>query len=219
MPQKLSGKATLSTVNGIVKKVIKNQTGGYNVTVGEKTFVVPAGRRPVVEVGQNITAGDALSDGVVKPQELGELKDHLTAQRYLVGEASKIYGDKFYKKTFETMVRGISDNAEINDAPDDSGFLRGDKTTKSFVDYLNRKRAKEGLQPIGYTPYLKSILTLNTDQDDWMVRVSTNRIKQAISTGAAKGQYANIKGKDPIPAYLYGEDFGKNINPEAGEFY
>ena len=38
-------------------------------------------------------------------------------------------------------------------------------------------------------------------------------------TGAAKGQYANLKGKDPIPAYIYGENFGKQVMPDKGEFY
>jgi len=38
-------------------------------------------------------------------------------------------------------------------------------------------------------------------------------------TGAAKGQYANLKGRDPIPAYIYGESFGKQIMPDKGEFY
>ena len=84
---------------------------------------------------------------------------------------------------------------------------------------MNKQRAKEGLDEIKYTPYFKSIETLNTDSDDWMTKVTTNRIKAALRVGAAKGQYANIKGKDPIPAYLYAENFGKNTNYEKGEFF
>lgn len=219
VPQKLSGKATLADQEGVISKITKNPTGGYNIFVNTKMHVVPAGRMPIVTVGQRVQKGDALSEGVIKPQELGSLKSHLDAQKYMVNEASKVYGDKFYKKTFETMVRGISDNAEVTYAPDGSGFLRGDKTTISNLEAINKKRVKEGLEAIEYIPYFKSIETLNTDNDDWLVRMSTNRIQQALTTGAAKAQYSNLKGKDPVPAYLYGDNFGKDFNPDEEIFY
>ena len=219
VPERLSGKATLSEVDGTINSITKNQTGGYNVYINQKLHIIPAGRKPIVSVGQQVNKGDAISDGIIKPQELGELKSHLEAQKYMVNEAANIYGEDFYKKTFETVIKSISDNAEITYAPEDSGFLRGDKSTISFLEYLNKKRKKEGLELIQYKPYFKSIQTLNVDTDDWLTKVTTNRIKAALTAGASKGQFANLKGRDPIPAYLYAEEFGKNINPEKGEFY
>jgi len=219
LPERLSGKATLSEVDGTVSSILKNQTGGYNVLINGKLHIIPAGRKPIIDTGQYVSKGDPISDGIVKPQELAELKSHLDAQKYIVNEASNIYGKDFYKKTFETVVKSISDNAEITYAPEDSGFLRGDVSTISYLDYLNRKRKKEGLELIEYKPFFKSIQTLNVDSDDWLTKVTTNRIKAALTTGASKGQFANIKGKDPIPAYIYAEEFGKNTNPEKGEFY
>jgi len=219
VPERLSGKATLSELNGVIKSITKNQTGGYNVLVDNKLHIVPAGRRPIIEMGQTVEPGQPLSDGVIKPQELGALKSHLDAQKYMVNELSNVYGGDFYKKTFETSVKAISDNAEVTKAPDDSGFLRGDSTTISYLNYLNRLRQKEGLDKIEYKPYFKSVQTSNTDTEDWMTKVTTNRVKAALTTGAAKAQYANLKGKDPIPAYIYGVEFGKDTNYEKGEFY
>lgn len=219
VPERLSGKATLSENDGVIKSITKNQTGGYSIKVNDKNHVIPAGRRPIIDIGQNVKAGDPLSDGVIKPQELGALKTHLDAQRYIVNEASNIYGGDFYKKTFETVVKSISDNADIIKAPDDSGFLRGDASSISYLNYLNKRRKKEGLEEIEFKPYFKSIQTSNTDDEDWMTKVTTNRVKAALTTGAAKGLYANLKGKDPIPAYLYGEEFGKGLDYERGIFY
>ena len=130
-----------------------------------------------------------------------------------------IYKDQFHRKTFETVVRSMSDNAKVTEAPDDSDFLRGDLSSTSYLKYLNKERKKEGLAPIKYEEYFKSISTLNVDYPDFLTQVTTNRIKNALTTGAAKGSYSNIKGKDPIPAYLYGQDFGKGGNVERGEFY
>ena len=219
VPERLSGKATLSTVKGVVKSILKNQTGGYNVTIENKLHIVPSGRRPIIQVGQTVMPGDPISDGVIKPQELGALKSHLDAQKYIVDELSNVYGGDFYKKTFETAIKSISDNAEITGAPDESGFIRGDSSTISYLNYLNRLRKKEGLDPVEYRPYFKSVQTSNTDAEDWLTKVTTNRVKAALTTGSAKGQYANLKGKDPIPAYIYGEEFGKDTNYEKGEFY
>ena len=211
-------KASLSPIDGHVKKIVKNLTGGFDVTVEDKVITIPAGNRPIVAVGTKVMKGDAVSDGVIMPQELGSLKDHLTAQQYIVDEMDNIYKNQFHKKTFETVVRSLSDNAVVTQAPDKSGFLRGDKTSTSYLKTLNKQRKKEGLAPIKYDEYFKSVDTLNVDYDDFLTQFTTNRIKNALTTGAAQGRYANIRGKDPIPAYLYGEEFGKG-DVERGEFY
>jgi hypothetical protein len=102
----------------------------------------------------------------------------------------------------------MSDNAKILYAPDDTEFERGDKVSKSRVEKVNKQRRLEGKEEIRYEPYFKSVDTLNVDNSDWLTRITTNRVKNAIQTGAGLAQYANIAGKDPIPAYLFGEDFG-----------
>lgn len=224
VPETLRGKAILSPVKGKVKSVIKNLTGGFDVriegygTKNDQTVTIPSGRLPVVKIGDSVDKGDRLSEGSIKPQELGDLKDHLIAQRYVVGELDKIYKGQFYKKTFETVVRSLSDNAIITEAPDNSGLMRGDKSSTSYLKHLNKERKKEGLDPIKYNEYFKSVDTLNVDYPDFLTQFTTNRLKLALTTGAAKGNYANLKGKDPIPAYIYGEGFG-NGDVERGEFY
>jgi DNA-directed RNA polymerase subunit beta' len=172
VPEKLGNKATLSSVKGIIKKIQKNSIGGHEVRiegygiVNDKDFIIPPGRVPIVVVGQKVNVGDAISDGVIKPQELGELKDHLAAQNYLTDEASKIYGGNFFRKTFETVIRGISDNAVITSAPDKSGFLRGDRTSISYIKDINKDRKKQGMDLIKFNPYFKSVDTANVDAED-----------------------------------------------------
>jgi hypothetical protein len=59
----------------------------------------------------------------------------------------------------------------------------------------------------------------NADVEDWLTNITTNRVKAGLTIGASKGLYANIRGKDPIPAYVYGENFGKGVDYSKGEFY
>jgi len=222
VPQKLSGKATLSPISGVVKKLEKNEIGGWEVQVGSKTATISPGRKPVVREGNRVKKGDRLSDGVIKPQELGELKDFLTAQKYIVDEIGGIYGDNFHKKSIETVLRGISDNAQITGVPEDvQDLFRGDKTSASYLTKVNKERTHSGLEPIKFEPYFKSIDTLNVDNEDWFTRITTNRVKDGLAKGVAKIQWADIAGKDPIPAYIYGDDFGKpdKKGKRKGGFY
>lgn len=218
VPEFLSGKATLSTVSGRVEKTQKTDIGGWLIWVGGKKHTAEPGRSLVVTVGQMVKKGDKLTDGIIKPQELSALKSHKDAQMYLIDELDAVYDNSFHRKTFETVFRGITDNAIVDEAPEDTGYLRGDRTSISNLKALNKERRSAGLDEIKYTPYLKSIDTLNVDQEDWFTRISTNRVKDALLKGVAKGQWANIAGRDPIPAYIYSEDFGdpKRKGSEGG---
>lgn len=188
VPETLSGKATLSKVDGQVTTLEKNEIGGWDVTVGSTKHIIEPGRNPVVSLGNNVKKGDRLSDGSIKPQELSEMKDHLTAQRYIVDELNEIYGGDFFKKSMETVIRGTSDNAVVTKAPDGSGFFRGDKTSTSYLKKINRGREQQGLEKLEFNPYFKSVDTLNVDAEDWMTRVTTNRVKDGLARGMAKMQ-------------------------------
>lgn len=218
VPETLANKALISEISGTVKSISKNEIGGYTIQIDNEAYQTYPGLEPKVKIGDKVDEGDVLSTGVIKPQELSQRKSHLAAQRYMVDELDKVFQNKFYKKTFETAVRGISDNALIIKAPEDSGFIKGDKSTISFLTELNAQRKSQGLDLVEFKPYFKSIDTLNTDSDDFMTRITTNRVKAALMSGAPKGLISKIKGKDPIPAYIYGEDFGV-MNPDKGEFY
>lgn len=209
VPEKLSGKATLSSKDGKVESVEQNEIGGYDVKVGGTNFIIGPGRTPVVEKGNNVKKGDRLSDGKIKPQELAEFKDFASAQDYIVDGISDVYGGDYFKKGMETVVRGISDNAEITYAPENSGLLRGDKKSTSYIKSVNRERASQDLEPIGFKPYFKSVDTLNVDNEDWGTRITTNRIKDGLAKGMARGDWANLAGKDPVLPFLYGDDFGR----------
>ena len=218
VPETLSGKASLATATGTVSSIKKNAIGGNEVEIDGKVYTIPPEHKVTVQKGDVISKGQPISSGNIQPQELSKLTGHLPAQQYIVNELNNIYKDEFNKKSFETVVRAVSDNAVVTDAPSRSGYYRGDRSSISELNSLNKKRTKEGLDLIKYNPYFKSIETANVDQDDWLTRFTTNRIKQAVQEGVSKGSYANLHGKDPIPAYLYGDEFGKGKTGK-GEFY
>jgi DNA-directed RNA polymerase subunit beta' len=218
VPETLSNKASLASARGTVDSVTRNAIGGYEIEIDGKIYTIPPEHKVIVSKGDVIARGQPISSGNIQPKELGKLTTHLNAQQYIVNELNKIYKDDFNKKSFETVIRAISDNAQVTDAPPRSGYYRGDKSSISELDAINKKRVHEGLDPIKYIPYFTSIEHGNVYQGDWLTRFTTNRIKNAVQEGVARGSYANLHGKDPIPAYLYGDEFGK-MNASRGEFY
>lgn len=219
VPKTVRGKAVLAEKSGTVTKITKNPTGGWIVVIGQKEHRVPAGRELLVKEGEDIEIGDSISTGVVKPQELASLKDFRSAQLQMVNDLSNLFDNKFHKRTFETVIRGISNNAEITEAPEGSGYLRGDLARISELEKINEERTRKQQPLISFTPYFRSISMLPGDKQDWLSRLTTERLKQTITEGAATGMATNIKGNDPLPAYIYGLDFGKDFNPKKGQFY
>jgi len=114
----------------------------------------------------------------------------------------------FHDKTFETVIRSVTDNAEVTEDPEDI-FTRGDKKPKSVLEHENKTRKEVGLKPLRFKPYFKPISTWHTDVEDWLSRFGANRLKQAIQDGAAMGMASNIHGHDPVPGYMYGLEFGE----------
>jgi hypothetical protein len=150
-----------------------------------------------------------LSEGYIKPQELSKLKGHQAAQQQIIDELDDIYQKDYHKKTFETVIRAVSNNARITEAPPGSQFLRGDVTSIQNIEAINKERRKANLPEIKYEPFFKSIQVLPQDREDWMSRVATNRIIQAIRESAATGAASQIHGNDPIPAYFAATEFGR----------
>jgi DNA-directed RNA polymerase subunit beta' len=221
VPQTVVDKAVLAEEAGIVKSILPNPAGGHDLYIQDKRYYIPHGLTIKVSVGQTIKKGDALTMGSIKPQELSQLKDHLTAQLYTADEINNIYDKKFARKSIETVIRGTSNFAEITDIPTDTPvtWLRGDTVPVTAVKKINRELALNGKPLIAYTPFFKSIDVLPLESEDWLSRLTTNRLKQTIQEGAAMGYETNLKGTDPMPAYLQGTSFGQELDPEKKQFY
>jgi DNA-directed RNA polymerase subunit beta' len=223
VPQKIRDAAVLSREDGIVTQITENPAGGKNLFIGRSEYYIPRERRLDVSVGSRVKRGDRLTDGSIKPQELSELKEHLTAQQYIADEINKIYENKFARKTFETVLRGVANNAEITNIPEEveasANFMRGDTVPITRVKKLNRELLAEGKPQIEYKPFFKSISVLPLHSDDWLSRLTTNRLKQTIQEAASMGMESDVKGTDPMSAYLYGLDFGKDVDPTKKKFY
>ncbi len=133
IPKKFPNAATLAELDGEVTSVEKAPQGGHFVYVGsEKHFVHPH-LKVTTKQGQKVEAGDTLSTGVPKPNEVVKYKGIGEGRKYYVDSMHTLFDRDFTKgidkRHFEVLARSQLSNAEVVGDPQ-GGLLRGD-----LVDY------------------------------------------------------------------------------------
>src|SRR6185295_12096828 len=74
----------------------------------QKKYLVPLSRHILVQDGDFVKAGEALSDGSITPSDILSIKGPYAVQSYLVNEVQEVYrlqGVKINDKHIETIVR------------------------------------------------------------------------------------------------------------------
>jgi len=138
--KKIPDKATIASMDGVVKKVSKSSIGGYDVTLSNGDYdevrYVNTNRNLLVKAGDRIKMGDAISDGTISPHDVLQYKGMQETQRHLVSEIGNIMPN-LNKRDIETVVRGITNTTRVMD-PGSSTWIKGDVAPMTTVEYYNR---------------------------------------------------------------------------------
>lgn len=141
MPKIVAGSAALAPIAGTITKIIPGIAGGYDVYVNDKKAYVSRGLKLKVKVGSVVSAGDPLSTGVIKPQDLVKHKGMMPAQEYVSDELKKAYsgqGVNIDGKIFETVVRSLGNTTKINNNPKHADVVPGDIVPYTRVRAYNK---------------------------------------------------------------------------------
>ncbi|HRH60084.1 MAG TPA: DNA-directed RNA polymerase subunit beta', partial [Chitinophagaceae bacterium] len=106
-----------------------------------KKYLVPLTRQILVQDGDFVKAGTALSDGQTAPADILTIKGPFAVQEYVVNEIQEVYrlqGVKINDKHIEVIVRQMMKKVEIVDAGD-TKFLEEDLVDRfDFIDENDR---------------------------------------------------------------------------------
>ena len=133
IPSAFAHKAILSERDGSVSKIMSAPQGGHYVHVNDSHHYVPPTHRVMVSMGQSVYAGDLLSDGVPKPDEIVRHKGLGEGRRYLVDSLTDVYkraGSEVDKRHLETLAKSVLNHVQIVDPGPHDAFIKGD-----IVDY------------------------------------------------------------------------------------
>lgn len=131
VPESFLHKATLANHAGKIAKIETAAQGGNYVWVDQTRHYVPPDLRVLVHVGQEMEAGDTLTDGVPKPDEVVRHKGLGEGRRYLVDTLHDVYkrsGADIDRRHIETLARSVLNHVSIEDPGEDDshGFIKGD---------------------------------------------------------------------------------------------
>ena len=134
-----SNPAVVCEIDGVVNfGAIKR--GNREISVEAKDgvvrkYLVPLSRQILVQDGDFVKAGAALSDGQIAPSDILSIKGPFAVQEYVVNEIQEVYrlqGVKINDKHIEVIVRQMMRKVTIEDAGD-TKFLEGD--TEDRLDF------------------------------------------------------------------------------------
>jgi len=194
------GAARLSPAAGVAR-IAEDEGRGIPVTVvddsgEEHAVLLPIGARPIVADGDEVRAGDPITDGPFDPKELMEIKGIRETQLYLVEEVQRVYRDQgvsIHDKHIELIVRQMTRKIGVTE-PGETDFLPGERVdAKRFRD-TNRNMVTEGKRPAEGRPEIMGITKASLATESWLSAASFQETTRVLTEAAIDGKSDDLIG-------------------------
>lgn len=117
IPATFPGGATHAQGDGRINDIRDAPQGGKEIIVDGETHHADVDQDPIVKVGDRVEAGDPLTDGIERPDELVKHKGIGEARRRFVeifGKYARASGLKADRRNVELVARGLIDHVEMH---------------------------------------------------------------------------------------------------------
>ena len=171
--------------------VITNEETGQS-----KAYLIPYGSRIKVLEGQELEAGDELTEGSVNPHDILKIKGVRAVQDYMLREVQRVYrlqGVEINDKHIEVIVRQMLKKIRIENNGD-SDFQPG-----VMVDTLDYEDVKEQLEAEGKQPpegkqVILGITKASLATNSFLSAASFQETTKVLTDAAIKGKVDPLIG-------------------------
>lgn len=163
---------------------------------GPVKYEVPGFKTLTVVEGDEVKAGDRLTNGSLNLHDLMRLKDVEATQRYIINEIQSMFaqqGVALADQHLEIIVRQMFSRVQIEDSGD-SLFVTGDIVSKASVVEENARLAAEGKALIEYTQLLLGIAKVSTWSDSFLSAASFQDTTRVLINAATSGRVDHLYG-------------------------
>lgn len=143
VPKTYTDRASVSEVDGTVTKIVPAPQGGQYVYVNDERHYVPGGYSLTVKKGDEVEAGDQLSDGVINPADAVRLKGIGEGRRYFTQRFTQAFRESGYKvnrRNVEAIAKSLIDNVVVEDPDAEGEMLPGDEVSYARWSWGYRPR-------------------------------------------------------------------------------
>ena len=184
----------IATIKDTKKKreviVTNNETGET------KAYLIPYGSRIKVVDGQELEAGDELTEGSVNPHDILKIKGVRAVQDYMLREVQRVYrlqGVEINDKHVEVIVRQCLQKIRVEE-PGDSDLLPGSMVDALDFLELNEKLEEEGKELAVGSQVLLGITKASLATNSFLSAASFQEATKVLTEAAIKGKVDPLIG-------------------------
>ena len=181
---------------------VSRKRGSRILTISYETsdtreYELPATARLRVAEGDEVEAGEPLTEGPLDPQDMLRILGEGAVHRYLVTEVQDVYrsqGVDIHDKHIEVIVRQMLRKVEIDDPGESDEWLAGELVDRHKYELRNRALSAESKLQASAKPVLLGVTKASLSQDSWLSAASFQETTRVLTEAAITGQIDQLRG-------------------------
>ncbi len=161
-----------------------------------KTYLIPYGSQIKITDGQELEAGDALTEGSVNPHDILRIKGVEAVQDYMLREVQRVYrlqGVEIADKHIEVIVRQMLKKVRV-EHNGDTKFMPGTLVDVLDFEDVNRAMEEAGKRPAEGKRILLGITKASLATDSFLSAASFQETTKVLTDAAIKGKIDHLTG-------------------------
>jgi DNA-directed RNA polymerase subunit beta' len=194
------GKAEIARASGRVELKEDERTRQIELIPddGSEAITYKVSRRARLRAadGDDVAAGDALTEGSKDPDEILEVLGKRDVQLYLVNEVQSVYrsqGVPIHDKHIELIVRQMLRKVTVIE-PGDTEFLPGELVDERLFAEANQTVVENGGEAATARPVLMGITKASLATESWLSAASFQETTRVLTEAAIRGKSDPLLG-------------------------
>ncbi|MEJ2486733.1 MAG: DNA-directed RNA polymerase subunit beta', partial [Anaerolineales bacterium] len=162
----------------------------------ERNYEIPSNTRLIVKTGDEVTPGQALTEGSLNPHAILRIQGREACQLYLLSEVQTVYrsqGQNIHDKHFEVIIRKMMSKVIVT-SPGDTELLPGDYINRLDMIEINNGLLQEGKQPARYMDDLLGITKASLNTESFLSAASFQHTIKVLAGAAIAGMEDHLLG-------------------------
>jgi len=168
----------------------------HSEEVDTREYPVPHFARLKVDTGDEVSAGDPITEGSLNPKDLLAIKGVDTVQRFLVAEVQKVYrsqGVTINDKHVEIIVRQMLRKVTV-DSPGDTELLPSELIDRFEFEETNNRILAEGGEPATAQTVLLGVTKASLNTSSFLAAASFQETTRVLTEAAINGAKDHLLG-------------------------